>query len=112
MTHPTRWIPATHEGASRIAITVRRSNTSSPRSTARRRRRRSGPGAVITVRPAASPTHQPTIPPVTAPTNAQIRTGVMSSLCLAATIAAAISSGSPGPGSPTQLANAPRANAK
>ena len=36
----------------------------------------------------------------------------MSSLCLAATIPAAISSGSPGPGMPTQLANAPSASAK
>ena len=90
---------------------VSRSNTSSPRSTALRRSWRSGPGAVITPRPATRPTHQPKIPPAVAPTQAQSSTGVMSSLCLAAMIAAAISSGSPGPGTPAQLANAPSASA-
>ena len=95
-----------------IAITVSRSNTSSPRSTAFRRSRCSGPGAVMTPRPRNRPAHQPEIPPRVAPTHAQIRTGVMSTLCLAATIADAMSSGSPGPGTPAQLANAPSANAK
>ncbi len=42
-------------------------NTSSPRSTAFSRSPRSGPGAVITSRPAILPASQPAIPPITGP---------------------------------------------
>ena len=70
---------------------------------------RSGPGAVSTKRPAFMPISQPTIPPSVAPAQATTITGEMSSLCLAANTAAASSTASPGPGRPTQLANAARA---
>ena len=74
----TRWIPATHAGVSRIAITGWRSNTRSPRATAPTRSERSGPGATSTARPAFSPISQPMIPPTVAASQATITTVVMS----------------------------------
>ena len=97
-------MPATNDGVIRIAITGWRSKISSPRCTALIRSQRSGPGAVTSARPAFSPIAQPAMPPPVAVTQATPTTVARSSLCFAARIPAASSTGSPGPGNPIQLA--------
>ena len=61
-------------------------------------------------RPAFIPISQPPIPPSVAASQATARTAPMSSLWRAANTPAAISTGSPGPGTPIQLAAAAAAS--